>query len=86
MIRERKGNWGGRRPGAGRPKKGATVKEIGADAPSVKRAGRRTRYLPLDYMLAVMNDETADLRRRARMAIAALPFLHKKIGKKAQRP
>ncbi len=35
---------------------------------------------PLDYMLKVMNDPTADKERRDRMAIAAAPFLHPREG------
>jgi phage terminase small subunit len=43
---------------------------------------------PLEYMLKVMNDTTADAARRDRMAIAAAPFVHGKIpegGKKDAR-
>ena len=43
---------------------------------------------PLDYMLAVMNDPSADAARRDRMAVAAAPYLHPKVaeaGKKQQR-
>jgi len=45
---------------------------------------------PLEYMLGVMNDPTADAGRRDRMAVAAAPFCHGKAaddqsGKKAQR-
>jgi hypothetical protein len=44
---------------------------------------------PLEYMLTVMNDATADETRRDRMAIAAAPFCHPRIsdavkGKKDQ--
>ena len=35
---------------------------------------------PLDYMLAVMNDTTTDPARRDRMAIAAAPYLHARLG------
>ena len=35
---------------------------------------------PLEYMLAVMRDETQDPERRLRMAIAAAPFVHAKAG------
>jgi hypothetical protein len=43
----------------------------------------------LDYMLEVMNDPSADLARRDRMAIAAAPFVHERaadapMGKKAK--
>lgn len=35
---------------------------------------------PLDYMLTVMRDEKANKSRRDRMAIAAAPFVHARIG------
>lgn len=35
---------------------------------------------PLDYMLCVMNDESADDERRDKMAMAAAPYLHAKRG------
>jgi len=34
----------------------------------------------LEYMLAVLNDPTADATRRDRMAIAAAPFCHPRIS------
>ena len=34
---------------------------------------------PLHYCLAVMRDESASPARRDRMAIAAVPFLHKRV-------
>jgi phage terminase small subunit len=34
---------------------------------------------PLAYMLGVMNDKEADDARRDRMAIAAAPFVHKRV-------
>lgn len=42
---------------------------------------------PLEYMLAVVNDDLADIGRRDRMAIAAAPYVHvradaKPMGKK----
>lgn len=73
---------GGYRPGAGRPK--------GAKAPKAKtikvvvgEAARKSGMKPLDYMLIVMNDETADAERRDRMAIAAAPYVHSKAADKA---
>jgi len=42
---------------------------------------------PLQYLLATLNDETADARRREKAAIAAAPFVHSKpapTGKKAE--
>ena len=35
--------------------------------------------MPLDYMLSVMRDSTADAKRRDAMAIAAAPYLHPKL-------
>lgn len=43
---------------------------------------------PLAYMLQVMNDPEADAGRRDRMAVAAAPYMHPKVGeggKKEQR-
>lgn len=43
---------------------------------------------PLAYMLQVMNDPEADPGRRDRMAVAAAPYMHPKVGeggKKEQR-
>jgi phage terminase small subunit len=35
---------------------------------------------PLEYMLSVMNDRTAEATRRDRMAQAAAPFVHARAG------
>jgi hypothetical protein len=35
--------------------------------------------LPLDYMLSVMRDPAADLKRRDAMAMAAAPYLHPRL-------
>lgn len=35
---------------------------------------------PLDYMLGVMNDESAEDDRRDKMAMAAAPYIHAKRG------
>jgi hypothetical protein len=43
-------------------------------------AAEATGILPLDYMLSVMRDENADLKRRDAMAMAAAPFLHSKLS------
>lgn len=65
---------GGYRPGAGRPRKEDKEAEAAAMADTARYA------TPLDYMLAVMNDVTAEPARRDRMAIAAAPFIHAKPG------
>ncbi len=60
---------GGARPGAGRPKNARTSTEA-------ERKAAAVGISPLDYMLAVINDERADEARRDQMAIAAAPFIH----------
>lgn len=80
---------GGARPGAGRPKSSRAVKE-----PAKKEARKQARddaqdsgfmtggkvLSPLEYMLAVMNSDEVDDGRRDRMAVAAAPFVHTKMG------
>src|ERR1700676_211591 len=63
---------GGYRAGAGRPKKGARSTREAESPPAPSQT-------PLSYMLAVMNDVTADPVRRDRMALAAAPFVHKRV-------
>lgn len=65
---------GGARPGAGRPKGSANKKtqEIVARA----LAGGVT---PLEYMLNVMRDISADEDRRDEMARAAAPYMHPRL-------
>lgn len=46
------------------------------DVPPVIPDGKK----PLDYMLKVMNDPTADEFRRDKMAVAAAPYMHIKKG------
>lgn len=81
---------GGFRPGAGRPKGAKAPKakpvKVAAD---IKKAARKSRMTPLDYMLTVMNDAESDGDRRDRMAIAAAPYVHARAsdaagGKKEQ--
>jgi hypothetical protein len=68
---------GGARPGAGRPKGLKTLREHRKLIPAdIRSAARAEKMSPLEYMLAVMNDETADDARRDRMAQAAAPFVH----------
>ena len=89
---------GGYRPGSG-PKKGTkyktrsskpqktTPKKKPKDIPvDIQEDAEREELTPLEYMLKVMNTETADPNRRDRMAQAAAPFVHRraegKVGKK----
>lgn len=85
---------GGFRPGAGRPKKSlADVPPRLAPPPppgGIKEAVQESVVAavegatsPLEYMLAVMNDPAVDAVRRDRMAIAAAPFVHGRLGENA---
>ena len=77
---------GGARVGAGRPKK-----DRSGDVSRTVAAGAVVDAAvlpPLDYMLAVIRDPNLDQGRRDRMAVAAAPYLHTKLGeggKKAQK-
>ena len=75
---------GGARPGAGRPRKHPKPdspepqkqKPPGPSGPPVQ---------PLEYMLGVMNDPDANPELRARMAVAAAPYVHPKIGEQGKK-
>ena len=76
---------GGKREGAGRPA-GTPNKATQETQAAVAASG----LTPLEYMLGVINDPSADESRRDRMAQAAAPYVHPKAeaaegGKKAQR-
>ena len=73
---------GGYRPGAGRPKGSKTVAKVTVLA---AKSDRARHVSPLDYMLTVMNDATADPVRRDRMAIAAAPFCHARPSESGKR-
>lgn len=59
--------------------------ELAADGTEKKptKAKRGKKLDPLAYMLAVMNDESEDPDMRARMAIAAAPYIHSRAGESA---
>jgi len=82
---------GGARVGAGRPKTSRASKEPAKK--EVRKQGSRdgipsaaahdasgAKLTPLDYMLKIMNSDEADDGRRDRMAVAAAPFVHTKMG------
>jgi hypothetical protein len=81
---------GGYRVGAGRPKKGEKpLSALGGVEPKLEpklepvlKPGDKT---PLEYMLAVMNDSTAEQSRRDRMAIAAAPFVHGRASEQGKK-
>lgn len=68
---------GGYRPGAGRPK-ASGAKDAPTAEKDVAKAAKKAGLSPLEYMLDVMNDPSADDARRDRLAIAAAPFVHVK--------
>lgn len=80
---------GGYRPGSG-PKKGVKYRPRGSKKETKPRAPKvpddiaeeaaKQNLTPLEYMLRVMNDEGEDKDLRARMAIAAAPFVHARAG------
>jgi phage terminase small subunit len=71
---------GGYRPGAGRPK-GAKNRPKTLETKAGNQSDIPTENLtPLEYLLRVMRDPHADLERRARAAIACLPFCHVRKG------
>lgn len=72
---------GGARPGAGRPK-GVKKEDPKAIPVDIRKAARAAKLTPLEYMLAVMNDERAEESRRDRMAQAAAPYVHPKAEAK----
>ena len=89
MSEVRESGWGGRWPGAGRrpgtrnkvhhPE--ARIRRDAADTVNVAvRAAADEHVTPLEYMLAVLADPTADEDRRDRMAIAAAPYVHAKLA------
>ena len=74
MTKSRNVGRGGARPGAGRPRS-KPVFEL-----PEQRATYAGAEMPLDYMLAVMRDPLADVRRRDRMAKAAAPYCEKRAA------
>ena len=75
-ITQLKGRHGGTRRGSGRPK--GAIRRLSEQA---IREARQSGELPLDYMLRIMRDESADDKRRDIMAIAAAPYLHARLQK-----
>lgn len=70
---------GGAREGAGRPKGSVSRRHIEAMAEAVA-AGKT----PVEYMLAIMRDETADQKRRDWAAEKLAPYLHPRPAPLAQ--
>lgn len=81
MLDEIKKAHGGARRGAGRKMSEERKAVIAASEEARARAlAAMNGESPLDYMLRVMRDATADQRRRDAMAIAAASFVHPKLA------
>lgn len=70
---------GGKRPGAGR-RKGSKQKVAKTYLTKTALIAAADGEMPLNYMLRVMRDETADQKRRDAMASAAAPFIHPRLS------
>jgi hypothetical protein len=74
-VKEPLMSWGGKRPGAGRPK-GAIDHSTLAIVEAAKAGGE----MPIEYMLRVMRDPKVWGPRRDKMALAAATYLHLRIA------
>ena len=70
-----KSNRGGARQGAGR-RPGAINKATA----KAREAAEASGIMPLDFMLSIMRDETAERSERLDMAKAAAPYVHAKLS------
>jgi hypothetical protein len=63
-------------PKTGGRQKGVANKRTREIADAAVREG----LTPLDYMLAVLRDESVEPERRDRMAVAAAPYIHPRLS------
>lgn len=70
---------GGRRQGAGRKKGVVSIKKRVARQ-KAEIAIANAKKTPLEYMLEVMLDAGADVKRRDAMAVAAAAFVHPRLS------
>jgi hypothetical protein len=63
-------------PKTGGRSKGTPNRATAATAAAIAASG----LTPLDYMLEVMRDESADLERRLEAARAAAPYVHSRLS------
>ena len=71
---------GGWRPGSGRPKGSKNKIKRAFKEKALDPARQDPGVTPLDYMLAVMRDPTANRNRRDRMSTQAAPYLHARLS------
>jgi hypothetical protein len=67
--------YGGKRPGAGRPK-GVPNKANAERQAAIAASG----LTPLDYLLSVLRDESAEPQVRMEAAKSAAPYVHPKLS------
>ena len=72
---------GGYRPGSGRPRDDIDASISTEYMPKPHSNSEYERKSPLEYLIDLYNDVTADVQRRDRAAIAALPFVHRHMAK-----
>ena len=68
-------NCGGRREGAGRPKGSRNKASVAREA-EIAESGKT----PLEFLLDIMRDESADMEMRMSAAKAAAPFVHPRLA------
>jgi hypothetical protein len=71
------GRSGGKRPGSGR-KLGKSL--LNMKSRKVAELAAETGKTPLEYVLSVMNDEKADLRRRDWAAEVSMGYVHPRLA------
>ncbi len=63
----------------------AVVEDAPADRPVMQDHPVEIKETPLEYMQRVINDPSIDAGRRDRMAVAAAPYMHPKMGEGGKR-
>jgi hypothetical protein len=79
----KKGGNGGRRPGAGRPKSSKSRQD---SLLHVKSLRDKFRELPVPFWLRILNDAEVSIEHRCRAAIAALPYVHRRVAPEKRVP
>jgi len=64
---------------------GTVAEHPAAVLPKTESRNVEIKENPLDYMLRVINDPAIDAGRRDRMAVAAAPYVHGKVGEGGKR-
>lgn len=67
---------GGPRPGAGRPKGSVVARTAAKERQKLAESG----LTPLEYLIQMVRDETAERKDRLDAAKAAAPYLHPRLN------